>query len=263
MTTEQTPPEQPSNEQSNAQQTATQTIKTEVLPQIPTPPSLDTSMKNDYTSLEGTGFSHVLNNLLKKPLSIIYEITHREHTQNIQTHLLAIILVGFAVFGLVLGIFSGGHQIWAAPIKIVGGILFSSAICLPSLYIFGALGGMEAKIQHIIGITLTFLAVTSLLLIGFAPVLWLFSTSSSSIVFFGFLSITLWILCLIFGLRIITRASKCMGGKNGSHLVIWSAIFIMVTLQMTTTLRPIIGDYGQFFNTGEKQFFIQYWFSKL
>lgn len=231
-------------------------------PMITTPASPTPQSNRDYEPLKETGFSYILNNLLKKPLSIIYEIKHREHTQNIQPYLLLITLVGLAIFGAVLGMFSGGHQLWAAPVKIVGGVFFSAIICLPSLYIFGALGGMDAKIQQVIGLMLTFLAITSLLLVGFAPVLWLFSTSSNSLMFFGFLSITLWILCLIFGLRIITRASQCMGGRKGIHLTVWSIIFLMVTLQMTTTLRPIIGDYGKFFNTEEKQFFLQYWLQK-
>lgn len=248
MTTEHTPPSE------NAQKPVTLVTPVTSTPPLP-------YVDSDYAALEETGFSHVLNNLLKKPLSIIYELKHREHQKNIQPYLLLITLVGLAIFGLVLGMFSGGNQLWAAPVKIVGGVLFSSMICLPSLYIFGALGGMDAKIQDVIGIMITFLAITALLLVGFAPVLWLFSTSSDSLVFFGFLSITLWILCLVFGLRIITRASRSMGGRKGPHLIVWSVIFLMVTLQMTTTLRPIIGSSEKFFNTEEKHFFLGYWLS--
>ena len=173
-----------------------------------------------------------------------------------------ITLASLAIFGIVLGMFSSGNQLWAAPVKVIGGVLFSGLICLPSLYIFGALGGMDAKVPHIVGLMLTFLAITSLLLVGFAPVIWLFSTSSNSLVFFGFLSLSIWVLCLIFGLRVVTRASKSMGGGKGGHLKIWAVIFMLVTLQMTTTLRPIIGksDTNQFLNLEEKRFFLRYWF---
>jgi len=176
--------------------------------------------------------------------------------------LLMITLVSLGIFGIVLGMFSGGTQLWAAPLKVIGGVFFSAFICLPSLYIFGALGGMDAKIQHIGGLMLTFLAITSLLLVGFAPVVWLFSTSSNSIVFFGFLSLCIWTLSLLFGLRIVNRASRSMGGKKGIHLHIWAIIFIMVTLQMTTTLRPIIGTptSDDLINTEEKRFFLTHWF---
>lgn len=214
---------------------------------------------NDYCPLAETSFSHVLNSLLKKPLSIIYEINHREHPKNIQRNLLIITLSGLAVFGLVLGMFSGGWQIGLVPLKIIGGVFFSAAICLPSLYIFSALGGMDIKVPQIIGLKLTFLAITSLLLVGFTPVLWLFSTSSQSSVFIGFLAITLWILCLIFGLRIITQSSPHMGGRKGRHLTVWSMIFIMVTLQMTTNLRPLLGESNSLHNAGAKKFFLTHW----
>ena len=128
------------------------------------------------------------------------------------------------------------------------------------LDVFGALGGMDAKIQHVVGLMLTFLAITSLLLVGFSPVVWLFSTSSNSLVFFGFLSLAIWIVCLIFGLRVIARASKSMGGGRGGHLNIWAIIFMLVTLQMPTTLRPIIGKSESFINLEEKRFFMRYWF---
>jgi len=122
---------------------------------------------------------------------------------------------------------------------------------------------MDAKIQHVIGLMLTFITITSLLLVGFAPVVWLFSTSSNSSVFFGFLAITIWIVCLIFGLRVIMRASQCMGGGHGGHLKLWIIVFILVTLQMTTTLRPFIGKSDEFINLEEKHFFLGYWFTSM
>ena len=232
-------------------------------PQIP--PSSQQSPKPaiagpdpDYEPMEEKGFSHILNHLLKKPLSVIYEVN--QNPKILLGALCLISLVCLAIFGLVLGMFSAGDQLWAAPVKVVGGVFFSGLICLPSLYIFGALGGMDAKLQSVIGLMLTFLAITSLLLVGFAPVVWLFSTSSNSLVFFGFLSLGIWLVCLIFGLRVIARASRSMGGGHGGHLTIWAIIFAMVTLQMTTSLRPIIGESDQFLNLEEKRFFLRYWF---
>jgi len=217
----------------------------------------------DYQPLEGTGFSQILNHLLKKPLSVIHEINHGKRSPI--PVLIIIMLVCLGIFGLVLGMFSAGTQLWAAPVKVIGGVLFSGLICLPSLYIFGSLGGMSGRVQDFVGLMLTFLAVTSLLLVGFAPVVWLFSTSSNSIVFFGFLSLVIWIISLIFGFRIISRASRSMGGGHGAHLKVWSIIFMLVTLQMTTTLRPIIGksNTGKFLNLKEKRFFVLHWFKEI
>ena len=244
MTDEQ-PPNLPSQQQS---------------PYYQSPPKPAPGPDPDYVAMESSGFSHILNHLLKKPLSVIHEINKGERSPI--PALLIITLGCLALFGLVLGMFSAGTQLWASPVKVIGGVFFSGLICLPSLYIFGALGGMDAKLQHVVGLMLTFLAITSLLLVGFAPVVWLFSTSSNSLVFFGILSLLIWIVCLIFGLRVITRASKSMGGGHGGHLKIWAVIFMLVTVQMTTTLRPIIGksESGSFLNLEEKRFFMRYWY---
>lgn len=216
----------------------------------------------DYIAMEGSGFSQILSHLLRKPMSVIYSFKHDDKSPVFV--LLLVTLVCLAIFGFVVGMFSAGDQLdqlWVAPTKIIGGVLFSGLICLPSLYIFASLGGMNAKLQDVLGVMLTFITITSLLLVGFAPVVWLFSTSSNSAIFFGFLTITIWIVCLIFGLRVITRASRCMGGNKGGHLKLWIMIFILVTLQMTTTLRPIIGKSDNFFNLEEKHFFLGYWIS--
>lgn len=245
--TDQQPPALPSKQPSQANQQSRQSK-----PIGPDP---------DYIAMEGSGFSQTLGSLLRKPMSIIHEISHGAKSP--VPALLLITLVSLAIFGFVIGIFSAGNQLWIAPVKVIGGVFFSALICLPSLYIFGSLGGMNAKIQHVLGLMLTFLAITSLLLVGFAPVIWLFSTSSNSIVFFGFLTLTIWLVCLIFGVRVISRAAQCMGGGHGAHIKFWIIIFMLVTLQMTTTLRPIIGKSDQFINLEEKHFFLGYWFNNM
>ena len=40
--------------------------------------------------------------------------------------------------------------------------------------------------------------------------------------------------------------------------MIWSAVFLLVTLQMTTSLRPILGR-SETRLTQEKKFFLQHW----
>ena len=45
------------------------------------------------------------------------------------------------VYGVVVGKFSGGAQLWIAPAKIAVGTILSILICLPSLYIFTCRAG--------------------------------------------------------------------------------------------------------------------------
>ena len=113
---------------------------------------------------------------------------------------------------------------------------------------------MDAKIQHVVGLMLTFLSPSPpCLLVGFAPVVWLFSTSSNSI---GILRIPRsspsGSSALFLASVSSSRAAHCMGGGQGAHLKLWIIVFILVTLQMTTTLRPIIGKAGSNSSTSRK-----------
>jgi hypothetical protein len=222
-------------------------------PPAPEPP-------NEYVPLEGgLALSNILNNLLKKPISLVHHLETSEEGGKLPVRLLAIATVSLAIFGLVVGNFSAGTQLWAAPLKIVGGVLFSALICLPSLYIFACLGGLNAKFRTVAGLLCALVALTALLLVGFAPVVWLFSVSSDSIVFMGFLLVALWILCAGFGLYLVKRAARALGMTNTGHLAIWCTVFLLVTLQMPTTLRPIIGESDKLLNLEEKRFFLRYW----
>ncbi|MEJ6647443.1 MAG: hypothetical protein QNL24_09015, partial [Akkermansiaceae bacterium] len=55
----------------------------------------------------------------------------------------------FIIFGLTLGSFSFNEQLWAAPLKILMGVIISAVICLPSLYIFTALTRTSLKLPEI------------------------------------------------------------------------------------------------------------------
>ena len=97
------------------------------------PPVLSNSPKHDlkksYEPLEGDCTLPNLNNkLLKKPLSIIHELEMKINAGKITCLLLLIGIVSFSVFGFIVGTFSWDNQIWAAPLKIVFGLLFSGCV---------------------------------------------------------------------------------------------------------------------------------------
>ncbi|MCB1231183.1 MAG: hypothetical protein KDN19_12990 [Verrucomicrobiae bacterium] len=207
--------------------------------------------------------SHTFDTLLKKPGSVLYSLHHRETGSARLLRNLALTTIGcLAVFGLVLGFYSGGHQLWAAPLKVVIGVLGSALITLPSLYIFSCLNGLDITARSVAGVMAAAVCLLSLLLLGLAPVAWIFAQSTEQIAFFGFLVLVFWIVGLWFGLGLIFRAAGFLGVKRRFHLAIWAAIFTLVTLQMSTTLRPIIGESDHFL-TGEKRFFLAHWLDHL
>jgi hypothetical protein len=176
--------------------------------------------------------------------------------------LLIIFLCCSAIYGLIVGTFSGQEQLWAAPVKITLGLVVSAAICLPSLYIFSCLNGSQARLSEVIGLITGLLALTTILLIGFAPVAWIFSQSTDSIVTMGFLHFAFWIIASYFGLRFMNSGFRQLSASVGGGTKLWIVIFMLVVLQMSTALRPIIGRAPTFLPS-EKKFFINHWSDQL
>lgn len=221
-------------------------------PERPPVPYVKSFIEGEYT------FSNIISHLLKKPLSVIHSIDEKEGVRWMP--IFAMTIFSLALFGFIVGSFEGAtEQMYLAPLKIVGGVVFSSLICLPSLYIFCCIGGLDKKFSTILGIQSCTMAITSLLLIGFSPVIWLFSSSSDSMSFFGFLCIAIWLVCLFMGLKFLTKTGRAFGMSHTKHLYLWAGIFTLVTLQMPTTLRPIIGQSDDILQLDEKKFFIQHW----
>src|SRR5207248_11363478 len=98
----------------------------------------------------------------------------------------------------------------------------------------------------------------ALLLIGFAPVAWSFSQSTDSVALIAALHIGLWAIGIMFGLRLLEAMRTLLGRSARTHLKFWSVIFIIVCLQMMTTLRPIVGTSDHLLPT-EKKFFLAHW----
>jgi hypothetical protein len=162
------------------------------------------------------------------------------------------------IYGVVVGTFSGGTQLWAAPAKIAMGLVISAAICLPSLYIFACLSGSQARLMEVCGLLAGLLLLMTILLIGFAPVAWIFSESTESAAWMGTLHLIFWIVATFFGLRFMKAGFAHTNARSQAGVNVWIVIFLLVALQMTTALRPILGKSETFFPT-EKQFFLGHW----
>lgn len=214
-----------------------------------------------FEPMSGTSLVQVIEALLKSPGRIIHELQFNWRAQ-LSAGLLLFALVCMALYGAVVGSFSGGSQLWIAPAKLALGTLLSLLICLPSLYIFACLGGIDARLRTVTGVLFASVGLSALLLIGFAPVAWIFSQSTDSVAFMGALHLTLWLIGICFGLRLINGMSYLFGQSARGHLKLWGPIFVIVCLQMMTTLRPIIAP-GTTFFPKEKKFFLTNWFESI
>jgi hypothetical protein len=133
----------------------------------------------------------LLENLLKHPGRIIHTL-HRANPAAPAIWFLLFALGGMALYGLAVGSLTGGMQLWIAPAKLVLGTLLSVLICLLSLSIFSCLGGSDIRLRAVAGGLAAAVCLSSLLLIGFAPVAWIFSQSTNSVAFMGTLHLLFW-----------------------------------------------------------------------
>jgi hypothetical protein len=195
--------------------------------------------------------------ILRQPRRVMYQLRQPGSGQLI-LWMLMVALVCSLLYGLVVGTFSMGTQLWAAPVKIAGGLLLAALICLPSLYIFTCLSGSTARLAEMCGLLVGLLMLMTILLIGFAPVAWLFSQSTDSVSWMGALHLVFWFISTFFGLRFLEAGFSHSRARSTAGLNTWIVIFVLVVVQMTTALRPIVGTADTFLPK-EKRFFISYW----
>jgi hypothetical protein len=220
----------------------------------PTPPPLN-PLPADASA------ASVIEALLKRPAQLIEALQHAP-TLRLPLLLATFALLSFAAYGLVVGSFSGGAQWLAAPLKVSLGALVSMLICLPSLFIFTCLTGAEVTLRGVAGTLCAALALAALMLIGLVPVVWVFSQSTDALAFMGTLHLVFWLIALGIGLRLLRVLMELLRVRDRLHLKVWTIIFVLVSLQMTTALRPILGTSEHWLPT-EKKFFAAHWVENL
>jgi hypothetical protein len=211
-------------------------------------------LAGDFSPLKNRGTLALADALLRAPANVARELTERTSAF---ARLMLLVAACMAMTGLVMASFSGGYQYLAVPLKLAVGLLFGAGLCLPSLYIFACLTGSQHTFRGVAGALLMELGVQALILTAFAPVAWIFSQSTSSPQFMGFLYILMLLVSAGFGLALTGRVLAATG-ERVRGLRIWSLMFVVVTLQLATNLRPLVGEY-EGARLSEKQFFLDHW----
>jgi len=203
------------------------------------------------------GWGAILEALLKQPERLAANLTGADNGY-LTRHLSVMALLGMAAYGVVVGLFPGGMQIAVVPAKLAGSLLVSAMICWPSLYILLCLSGGRQSAREMTGLLAAALALLVVLMAGFAPVAWIFTQSTHSADFMGGLHLLLWMISCVFALRRLGGWLTKLNGKGMQALPIWCFIFIIVCLQMTTTLRPLMGPFTGW-NLAPRDFFLHAW----
>jgi hypothetical protein len=74
----------------------------------------------------------------------------------------------------------------------------------------------------------------------------------------GMLHLLFWFIAMWFGLRFLHVGFGHFSARSRSGLNVWTVIFLLVALQMTTALRPLLGRADTFL-PAEKKFFVNHW----
>src|SRR5881396_2948064 len=213
---------------------------------------------NPDEALPIPNFVGAIEAILRQPRRVMFQLRQPGAGRLIAAMLTLSVVCGL-IYGVIAGTFSGGTQLWAAPVKIVGGLLISALICLPSLYIFSCLSGSQARLIEVGGLLAGLLALLTVLLLGFAPVALVFSTSTGNLAAMGSLHLAFGLIATCFGLRFLNAGVAQLSGRPAASRV-WALIFLLVLLQMTTALRPILGTADSVLpGLKEKKFFVAHW----
>ncbi|HXU45399.1 MAG TPA: hypothetical protein VN783_07730 [Thermoanaerobaculia bacterium] len=198
----------------------------------------------------------LFHELLSAPLAPVERARSGESSAPLV--LLAGGLVGFALYGAAAGFFQGGTQVAIAAWKAPAIALLSLLLCLPSLYVFGALAGARWTPKTFVAVAAGLLATLGLLLAGLLPIGWLFSSSSRYLGMVTWIHVLLWLVALGLAFRFLGGALRALGARGGTFL--WLALFALVSFQVATLLRPVLYSKPKepLLRLGEKKSFFEH-----
>lgn len=198
--------------------------------------------------------------LLKNPLRISDDIAGQKNLLRSAALLLLVALACHVVFGLAVGLFGGWNVAAMDMVKMPLVALCSLLLCFPSLYVFTCVAGSPLSLAQTFVLGSSCFAMVGLILVGLAPVAWLFAVSTQSLSFVTLLAFLIWLVAIGFAGRFVGKlgAHPLLARQAGINL--WFLILILVTLQMTTCMRPMLTlpSPERGWLTSEKQFFLSH-----
>ena len=198
---------------------------------------------------------HPLGALLKTPGALIARILSDQDLPALAGQLLLWGLVFHAIYGFAMALFdSNGVALMTAgkaPLIALGSVL----LCVPSLYVFLCVAGTPITLTQAGAIASATVAMTGLLLLGLTPVAWLFSVSTSSLPFVVIVNLLAWVIAIGFVFRFFGLLGQAGGARKTTGFKWWLVIYVVVSLQMATTLRPLLSPCAGGWRDTEKKFF--------
>jgi hypothetical protein len=204
----------------------------------------------------GSGLAGIVGALVQTPADLLAEANRAGRRPVARLALLA--MGAMAIVGLVVASFSGGIQMFVVPLKLCLGLGLCALLCLPSLYVFSSVAGAGQSVRETSLALAMGVALIGVLLVALAPVTWLFSQSTDQTAVMGALHILALIVSAAVGVRLVAKVMQALNGRSIAGIRAWGFMFVVVMLQMTTTLRPLVGEFDGVW-AKERMFFLEHW----
>lgn len=219
-----------------------------------------------------------IDHLLRNREQVSADIQDERRTSQTTLLCLVVFLILSVIYGFIMGsqgLVHGTSEGWkfslAAALKLPFIFLFTLVICLPLLYILNVLIGPRARFGVILGLTMSSIAVTSIVLASCALILVFFMLSTKSYAFIKLLNVAIFSLAGGYGVWFLARGVsqitperpegevKDSGSGAGTIMTWWLLTYAIVGTQMAWILRPFIGAPGSsfaIFRAQESNFYV-------
>jgi hypothetical protein len=181
----------------------------------------------------------ILNQLLRAPGEIASSCRRDKDIRSIALTSIAAIVAGAAAFGGVIGSFRGGAQILYGAVKVPLAIMATLALCAPAFHALAAVLGRPWPMRSILSLALAAAARSSLVLLAFAPALWLALDCGMSYHSAALLASFAYALAGLAALGVLVRGIGSGDGRVLTALA-FVAMFFAVGGQTAWILRPYL-----------------------
>ncbi|MDY7013488.1 MAG: actin-binding WH2 domain-containing protein [Cyanobacteriota bacterium] len=207
----------------------------------------------------------VLMQFLRDRAQFLEEVRTRRRLEKKNASLLICSCLLFALYGAIMGSYSGGLQMLASAAKLPALYLLTLLICLPSLFLFEVISGSKYAFAQYQALLLVAMSSMGIVLFGFAPISLFFRLSVGDYAFFKLLNVAILAIAGGLGIQIFYSSAIALREKESdapkyrsSILQSWLLLYAFVGSQLGWTLRPFFGSPGldfQLFRSLESNFY--------
>ena len=191
----------------------------------------------------------ILMYFLRDRQKFLEEINKGIRIENKIVSLLISSSVFFALYGAIIGSFSGGLQIVASAIKLPALYLITLVVCLPTLYFFDIISGSRRSFGQYLALLLASMSIIGVMLFSFAPITLFFRLSINDYQFFKLLNVLVFTITGLIGVNVFYQSLIYISDKDSENpsnrtamIRGWLVLYGFVGSQLGWTLRPFFGN---------------------